>query len=314
MKNISSFCRQNWLLGGFLALASLTLASCEDFFSQTVEIDPPVYDKQLSFHLNMNDQDSSVQLLLTRNYGILETVTNQDKYLVRNGSAELYKDGQQWLTLQPLSVDSSFVLVGKLPQPLQSGSTYEIRASHPDFPKVSAIQLMPNDFVVDSARVKRNASSGQFGDKLDLVEIFLKDQGGVKNYYEVSLAVRQYYIDFDPITGELDTLFEYEQPLYVEDYPDPNVSVGFKEGGLISDQFFDGQSYKFQARVQSYSGNEYTVRVRNVTEAFYNWSRSYYLKLDDGGNPFVEPVSVFNNLVDGLGIFSVAREKRFYVQ
>ncbi len=304
MKNILFF---------FLTLSTLALVSCEDFFSQTVEIDPPPYTKQLSFHLNLTDRDTSVRLVLTRNFGILETVPNYEDYFVKGGSAEIYKDGQKWVTLAPLSIDSVFVLEGKLPEPLKSGSTYEIRAEHPDYPKVNAIQVMPSDFVVDSARIKRNTSSGQFGDKFDQIEVFLQDQPAVRNYYEVAMTALSYLTSYDPISGTFDTIGVYEYAVYPEDFSDPNVAFGVKGSGLISDQFFDGQSYKFQARVYSGYG-EYTVRVRNVTEDYYRWSRSYQAKYDAEDNPLVEPVSVFNNLENGLGIFSTAREKVFIVK
>ncbi len=226
---------------------------------------------------------------------------------------ELYKDGQKWISLSPLSVDSNFVFVGVVPGPLQSGSTYEVRAEHPDFPKVSAMQVMPGDFVVDSARVRRNASSGPDGDQLDLVEVFFQDQPGVRNYYEVAISTLSYYTYYNPNTGMDDTVGLYQYPIYPEDFTDPNVAFGFKGSGLIGDQFFDGQSYKFQARIYG-SSEGMTVRVRNITEDYYRWSRSYQAKYDADENPLVEPVSVFNNLVDGLGIFSVAREKVFIVQ
>jgi len=327
MKNILFFIRRNLLslsgltpklghiAGGFMALFSLSLASCsDDFFSQTIEIDPPPYTKQLSFHLNMTDQDSSIRMLLTRNFGILETVPNYDDFFVDGGSAELYKDGQKWLTLAPSSMDSSFVLVGDLPEPMQSGSTYEIRAEHPDYPKVSALQVMPGDFTVDSTRVKRNAISGQFGDKYDFVDVFLQDQPGVRNYYEVAISTLSIVTNYDPSTGLFDTIFINEYPVYPEDFSDPNVVFGFKSSGLISDQFFDGQAYKFQARIYASSGQVLTIRVRNITEEYYKWSRSYNAKYISEDNPLVEPVSVFNNLVDGLGIFSLVREKVFLVQ
>ncbi|MBC7778210.1 MAG: DUF4249 domain-containing protein [Phycisphaerae bacterium] len=295
-------------------LSSLALVSCEDFFSQTVEIDPPPYTKQLSFHLNLTDQDSSVRLVLTRNFGILETVPSYNDYFVKEGSAELYKDGQKWIALAPLSADSSFVLVGDLPEPLQSGSTYEIRAEHPDYPKVSATQIMPSDFVVDSARIKVNSSSGQNGQQFDLIEVFLQDQPGVRNYYEVAISTINYITNYDPSTGQFDTLGVYKYPVYPEDFSDPNVAFGVKGSGLIGDQFFDGQAYKFQARIYSGYGSEYTIRVRNITEDYYRWSRSYEAKYDADENPLVEPVSVFDNLVDGLGIFSVSREKVYLVR
>lgn len=302
-------------LGGLFAFFAVALSACsDDFFSQTVAIDPPAYEKQLSFHLNLVDSDSTVRLVLSRNYGILETVPDISDYFVSGGSAELYQDGQKWLTLTPLSADSSFVLVGKLPQTLHPGSTYEIRAEHPDFPKVSAIQVMPGEFGVDSARLKHNVGSGQFGEKFDLVEVFFNDPPGVRNYYEVKISDLYLNISYDPNTGMLDTIGYTEYPIYVEDFTDPNVAFGVQGSGLISDQFFEGKSYKLQARISGYDGSRYVVHVRNITEEYYRWSRSYQAKSDAEDNPLIEPISVFNNLTNGLGIFSVAREKVFVVQ
>ena len=299
---------------GILGLFALTFTACsDDFFSQTIEIDPPPYTKQMSFHLNLSDQDTSISVLLTRNYGILETVPNQEDYFLSGGSMALYKDGQPWLTLTPDSPTSSFLFNGKLPEPLQTGSAYEIRAEHPDYPAVSATQRMPAGFQVDSARVKRNTSSGQFGDKFDLVEVFLKDQPGVRNFYEVTLEGVFFYEQYDPNTGEVDTIYQ-RYSVYPESFPDPNIVGGVNSSGLISDQFFDGQSYKFQAQVYASSGTKLLVRVRHITEEYYRWSRSYQEKIDTDGNPLVEPVSVFTNLKDGLGIFAVAREQVFEVE
>ncbi len=300
----------------FILSASFLLNACsDDFFSQTVKIDPPEYDKQLSFHLLLDNNDSIIRLTITRNYGILETVQNNQDWYVKGATAELYENGQKWVTFVPLSLDSSFVLTGVLPHPFQTGSTYEIRAAHPDYPTVSAVQLVPNDFQVDSARVRRDAVPGEFGSRLDLLEIFLQDQQGVKNYYEVTILKRYYDYSYDPSTGVYDTIGVYEYPLGVDAYNDPNVQYGFGNAGLISDQFFEGQSYKFQARYDGpndgFSDSTVIVRVRSVTEDYFKWSRSYQANFDVDENPLVEPISVFNNLENGLGIFSIAQEKNF---
>ncbi|HOY04889.1 MAG TPA: DUF4249 domain-containing protein [Saprospiraceae bacterium] len=298
----------------FLLSASLLLASCtEDFFSQTVKIDPPEYDKQLSFHLLLDQKDSAIRIVVSRNYGILESPESFDDWFVKGATAELYENGQKWLTFTPLSVDSSFVLTAVLTHPLQPGSTYEIRAAHPDFPAVRAVQIMPADFQIDSARVKYNAVPGEFGDRIDLAEVFFQDQPGVKNYYEVKLFKLFYETRYDPQTGEMDTLGVVENAVYVDGYNDPNVQAGFYNGGLISDQFFDGQTYKFQARFDSQSygtaDSSIVVRVRHVTEDYFKWSRSYEANYEVDENPLVEPVSIYHNLENGLGIFSVSNRK-----
>ena len=314
MKNTRFFKNLGKITAGMFAILSLGITACSgDFFSQTIEIDPPPYTKQLSFHLDLDDQDSDAQILLTRNFGILETVPNYSDFFVEGGSAEIFQDGQKWLTLTPASPDSAFLLRGKLPGPLQTGSSYEIRVAHPDFPNTNATQIMPGNFTVDSVRIKRNAASGQFGDKFDFVDVFLNDQAGERNYYEVRLSSVFYNILYNPNTGELDTFGVTEYPLFPENFSDPNIVFGVNESGLVSDQFFDGQAYKFQLQV--YAGAEkIRVRVRNVTEEFYLWSRSYRSKEDSEENPLVEPTSVFNNLIDGLGIFTVAREKLYEIE
>ncbi|MDX1910747.1 MAG: DUF4249 domain-containing protein [Saprospiraceae bacterium] len=306
MKNILSF---SPLSGFFLIGLAVLMSSCEDFFSQTVEIDPPPYEKQMALHLNLTNQDSSVIMFISRNYGILETVPNQYDYYVTNALASIYKDGQLWLQL----ADSTFTLVGAVPAPLQAGSTYELRVSHPDYPAVSATQVMPGDFTVDSARIKRNAATGQFGDEYDLVEVFMKDAPGERNFYEFALVSINYNVYYNPTTGMTDTFGVYEYPYYVEEYSDPNVQYGVRSGGLLSDQFFDGQSYKFQAKVYSSPNTVYRVFVRHVSEDYFNWSRSYESKINADDNPLVEPVSIFSNISGGLGIFSLRNEKVFTV-
>ena len=303
----------------FLISATLLLQSCsEDFFSQTVSIDPPPYTKQLSFHMRLSDADSTVSLTMTRNYGILQDVKNYEDWFISGASAEIYENGQKWLTLSPLSQDSAFILVGVLPHKLKPGNTYEIRAEHPDFPKTSATQVMPNDFVVDSLRVRYKAVPGEFGDRLDLMEVFLQDNPNEKNYYEITLWAIFYQVIYNPNTFQNDTIGTREYPVYVDGYTDPNVQYGVDNGALITDQFFDGKPYKFQARFYSDQYNiadsTLIVRVKNVTEEYYKWSRSYQAVLDVEDNPLVEPIAVFNNLKDGLGIFGLSHEKVYKVR
>ncbi|MEO6760529.1 MAG: hypothetical protein ABIO24_13805, partial [Saprospiraceae bacterium] len=57
----------------FLSFIAISLASCsDDFFDQTIEIDPPPYSKQLVAHALASNRDSSFSLPLSRNFGILE--------------------------------------------------------------------------------------------------------------------------------------------------------------------------------------------------------------------------------------------------
>ncbi|MBL7806655.1 MAG: DUF4249 domain-containing protein [Saprospiraceae bacterium] len=295
-------------------LSAIALTSCESFFSQTVEIDPPAYDKQLSLHLNLTDRDTAVNLVLSRNYGILEYVDDEEDYYVKGGAVQVLKNGQPWLELHPVNADSSFYFSGILPEPFQIGQTYELRATHPNFPEVRATQVVPGDFQADSARVKRQSASGPFGEQYDLVEVYLKDPAGVKNYYEITMYGIYYWVVQNPNTNELDTLDVGYYPIFADQYSDPAVQEGYEGGALFSDQFFEGQAYKFQAQVYSNGDLQYFIRIKNVTEDYFKWSRSYQDKRDSEENFLAEPVSVFHNLENGLGIFTVAKERVLIAQ
>ena len=302
----------------FLLFSSLVLTSCEDFFSTTVKADPPEYDPQLVFHLLLTDQDSSVRLVLSRSYGILEPVRDEIKWYISGATVEWWQAGQKALTLTPLPGDSAFVYVGKLPQTLKPGEQYEVRVQHPDYPSARAVQVMPSPFESDSARVRKLDNTSQFYGQHQL-DLTLRDQPGVENFYEFNVFSERYDVVgyFDPNTGmyKFDTVGTSQYAVYFDEFLDRNTVTGSGQTALISDQLFDGQEYKFQVKFSPsyYSSADtvprFTVRVRNVTKEYYQWSRTYYQNYENEYEIFAEPVLVLNNVVDGLGIFGLATEK-----
>jgi hypothetical protein len=302
-----------------LFLSALLFSSCEDLFSTTVEADPPPYDPQLVFHLLATDQDSTVQLILTRNFGILEPVRDEKKWYVSGATAEWWQNGQKIMTLTPQSSDSGFVYVGTLPQPLKPGDQYEVRVRHPDYQEVRSMQTMPAKFVADSARIRDLGSGGQFNDQYQ-IDFTIHDQPGVANYYEVSLVGQQYELhciyDFTTNMVICDTVGIQEYTVYFDEFLDRNTVEGTGNTALISDQLFDGQAYKFQAKFSPsyYSSSNtipYRVQIRNVTKEYYQWSRSYYQRYENEYEIFAEPITVFGNIENGLGIFGLATQKTY---
>ncbi len=303
-----------------LLFSALLLSSCESFFSTTIKADPPEYDPELVFHLLMTDQDSSIRLVLSRSYGLLEPVRDEKKWYISGAIVEWWQGGQKILTLMPLPGDSGFVYIGKLPQPLKPGEQCELRVQHPEYPSARATQMMPATFVADSARV-RKASNTQFSG-LFQADLTIRDQPGVENFYEISVSRRYYYLTYtyDPATNTYitDTTGYYDYPVYFDEFLDRNTVIGSGNTALISDQLFDGQAYKFQVKFSasfSSSGDSlvppHTVRVRNITKDYYQWSRSYYQRYENEYEIFAEPVPVLNNLENGLGIFGLATEKMY---
>ncbi len=301
------------------------LSSCSGFFSQKIEADPPEFDKSLVFHQIMANTDTSIRLILSRNFGVFETVDDYSKWYIKGATVEWWEDGQKTLLLSPLSADSAFVYVGVFPAPLQVGKKYEIRVSHPDFETVTTSQELPRQVALpEQIALKRNIPAGDPYTIRHELSFVIKDAPGEENYYELSMERLYSYVDYlgqDP-NGEpiFDTNYVNLRSFF-ETENDPNLVNSYAGSALISDKLFDGQDYKFIGRFGPvfYNSAEndtlpYTLVIRSVTADYYKWSSSAKRQNDNSGNPFAEPTAVYSNLLNGLGIFGMYTERKTEVK
>jgi hypothetical protein len=296
----------------FVAYIFLFTACSEDFFNQTVDIDPPEYEKQLVTHIKTGINDTEMALSVSRNYGVLETVP-QDGWGVSDALVELWEGDQKLRTLEPSSITNYYYRTPLVPGFFQPGHTYTLRIIHPEYDTVTALQTMPGKPSVDSVTYNMDGGINAFGEELSDVNVYLQDTPGESNFYEIQILGEYEYVDsvYDDMGNfvRADTIV-YASTLEPEGSDDPNVQPGFNQTLVISDQFFDGQAYKLNARIYRYGGNptRYAVYVRNLTEDYFLYSISALRKYDTEGIPFVEPVSVHDNLDKGIGIFGLYNE------
>ncbi|HMX41260.1 MAG TPA: DUF4249 domain-containing protein [Saprospiraceae bacterium] len=298
-----------------LLFALLLLSSCEEFFSTTVEADPPKYEPQLVFHLLLTDHDTAVSLHLTHSIGLLETIRDESSLNVSGATVEWWQEGKKVMDLLPRPGEP-FIYEAGLSQPLKPGTTYEVRVAHPDYPSVRAVQVMPATFKSDVPRFTSQSNDpNSFG--LHQVDIVVNDKAGEENFYAVEVVVPVYEVDvrYNSATMkyEYDTVGIDYYPAYFDEFLDQNTVRGTGEVALISDQLFDGQEYKFQAKFRPsyYSSSNmlpFVARVRSITKEYYRWSRSYFQRYDNEIEIFSEPTPVLNNLENGLGIFGLGTE------
>lgn len=304
----------------FFLLISAGLSSCsEDFFSQTLNIDPPEYEKQLVVHGFGNDRDSFFRVSVTRNFGILENVPDT-AWAVRNATVEVLEDGQVKATLamapapQPQEVYAALVLPGFF----QPGKTYQLKVAHPDFETVTSSQVMPQPVAVDSVRFRQKAGIDTDGSKISAVDVFLNDAPGVQNFYEVRVTINypKLAFTFDSIgmVTHIDTVGYEEFPVELIGSDDPNAVLTFGDGLAITDRFFDGQSYRFVARMYETGGYTFRVYVRTVTREYYSWALSAERKYNSEDFPLAEPITTYSNLENGIGAFGLWQEQVFYVK
>ena len=289
------------------------LSGCsEDFFNQTVDIDPPEYEKQMVTHIKTGIHDSIIVMSLSRNYGVLESVP-QNGWGVSDAHVEIWEGDQKLRIFSPEETTNYLYFTPLTPGLFQPGHAYTLKISHPDYDTVTAVQTMPYAPEVDSVTYDKEGGVNAFGEDLSDIDVYLKDTPGEVNYYEIAIFGEYIYVDstYDDSGNfiSVDTLVFYSS-FEPEGSDDANALPGYNNTLLISDQFFDGQTYKLNTRIYRYQGDptNFVVYVRTLTEDYFLYSISALRKYDSEGIPFVEPVSVHDNLDKGIGIFGLYNE------
>jgi hypothetical protein len=81
---------------------------------------------------------------------------------------------------------------------------------------------------------------------------------------------------------------------------------------LFDDRLFDGDEYVLSVSCQEARPTEkfpeqvflYKMSLRSLSSAYYNYRVTYNLQQETKGDPFAQPVQVFNNIQNGYGIFA----------
>ena len=184
------------------------------------------------------------------------------------------------------------------------GITYQLAADADGFAQASAIDGLPIP-----ARIKgvRRTSVIREGRPAARLEIDFDDEGGVRNYYELSLVldVRWYDIRFTILNAEVrDQLSDYG----TGDILEPDLATIYVERLLLHDEAIDGQAFTLVLETDPFHsieqiGGPLSVKLRTVTEAYYQYWRTRRLQDNSEGDPFVEPVRIRSNVTGGRGLF-----------
>ena len=185
----------------------------------------------------------------------------------------------------------------------ESGNTYSITVTAPDFKTVASEFTMPQPVEIssfDSSTVFLNEDDNEIK---YYYEILFQDPPGERNYYAFDLIQRSPYIQYfiDTITGlEYYNPFEYNPPDY---YPKPiknlkpiveynEYPVQIESDEIIFDDYSQGISYSGKLfSDELFDGKKFTLRF--YIRAF-NYSDDYYY--EDPYNPYPSYDDYFKDL------------------
>lgn len=293
------------------------LFSCSDFFEQELDLPQPKFDKLLAIHSFISSDEDTLVIPVSRNFGILENI-DDSLFSVLDAKVEWIEDGQTPLILPLNSAYRPATNFLQLSQPLKAKTGYTIRISHPDYPTLIARQVMPGIVPLDSAVYDPEGPINSEGRRQQQVRFSFKDPANEVNYYEFNLQTTYLNLfrrGFDPVTKKpfYDTTYQ-KGDIYLNDATEPTAKPG-PWSILVSDRAFNGRSITIGINFGAWQ------TVKDVEAIMRNISYENYLykvsrrKFDDARNdPFVDPVILYSNVENGIGVFGLQTEQRKVVK
>ncbi|OFY35285.1 MAG: hypothetical protein A2W91_07585 [Bacteroidetes bacterium GWF2_38_335] len=254
------------------------LFSCEKI------IDINIPDKEKKIVLNsIITNDSSMVINLSKSMSVLD---DDEITFIDDATVKLYEDGV--LVAEPVNAGGgNYPVTGFTPV---KGKKYKVTASNSTLKSISAEDKIPNSIEILSIDTISTEIEGTPSIECS---IEFEDPSGVENYYILTANISS--------GGYTSPVNIYTMDINIEDYLD------IKYGIMIRDDVFNGNKYKLIINFDKYnfSGlvNKVDFQLQSVSKDLYLYSLSYTRNARTGNNLFSEPVQVYSNVKDGLGIF-----------
>ncbi|MFY0601066.1 MAG: DUF4249 domain-containing protein [Cyclobacteriaceae bacterium] len=286
-------------------LGIILTASCE----VVVDVPTPNFKPSLVLNSYINP-DSIVTLALSSNRYVLDTSRSQFPW-VDGALIKLYEDGLLVEELQQEHDISGYYFSDFHPK---TGSTYLITAEKEGFEPITASTSIPSE-KANFSIIDINEFKDEFGYPNYKMRYNLLDKPG-NDFYEVRLF--QLFKERFGYYDEMDNFIEEESFSRYDAIPfnyfspedlDTDDAETYDLEYLFSDQLFEGRTVQNSIEFHPFtSDNEdsltFQLRIRKVSEEYYEYRITSDLQFKVDGNAFAEPIPVFNNIENGFGIFS----------
>ncbi len=275
----------------------------DDPFSVVLDVDPPEHVKQLALHCYITNNSQVLFAGLSETRALLDV--NENLNNVDEGLISLYHNGNKLFDYALSDNPGAFVNYeydNVDPFGVREGEL-EIRASAPGYPDLIATQSFPDKVAVSNVVFEEDGTVDIDGFRLDAVEVTFTDPVGEENFYEIGLV----QIDSSCVSGDV---YVYQVGFETQDLNAERS--GDYNSILLSDVGFDGLEYKIILGVYANinESQNLSLQWKNITKEHYQYSRSLRAFRDNQDFGFIsEPVSIFSNIENGLGIFTCAREE-----
>lgn len=179
------------------------------------------------------------------------------------------------------------------------GATYELRVSAEGF-MVTATAAIPSPIKIDSIAVKEATIDRLTETKLTL---YFQDPPGEDNYYQLLLFRLRSFTEIDTVLSNYGFASSDAVLRKPDDFEDKSY---YYDDAYFDDALFDGDFYDLDISFYKISEPRkfFVVVLLTTSESYYNFRKSVEQQNATEDNPFAEPVPVYTNIENGLGVFS----------
>lgn len=297
----------------YIIFATILFSSCESFFETTLELEEPTFVEQLNVNCILHNDLGLLQdtpngqlLLLSKTVGLNERL---DSSLVRGAEVNItYPDGS---LCNMEDNNSQFVYWGHNYSgdcsDFNAEEVYELSVKLPDSElSASASVIMPMTVNFSDLLYLEEGGLNDDGDEVSAVDLVINDPAGVENFYKFSLIRKSDQNYFNHYYLETNDALAIESAIY--------------SAILLSDDQFDGESYKLRLLFSDYwlGGNteefELILVASTISEDQYLYDKKLRQFQDNNDNPFASAIQLHDNIDGGLGIFAIENIQLFQVK
>ena len=267
---------------------ALLINSCK--FDTIVNVDLPKHKPVIVVNSFFNP-DSAWKVKLTRSQGALENGPIQN---IADANVDVWEDNQRVVELTHIG-NGLYRAENSKPLP---GKKYELRASAPDYLPVTASDIAPQAVAITKVKVDTITKADY--EELELT-ISFTDPPAPGSKYHINLwgwsGNENGGLEFNAVNfSSSDLLLSEGQAMDMEFWDNQAV---------FNDVILAGKQYGLKLRISTYyAQQDLYVMLSTVSDAYYTYHKSFQKHQDTEENPFSEPVIVYNNVENGLGIFA----------
>lgn len=292
------------LLPCFFFLFSSILISCE----KEVEVEMPAYDPVIVVNSFFEtDSVARVEVLFSRS--ITDTTTIRT---LKTAEVNLYEN-DVFSGRMLLDTTDRYSLAGFKPV---AGRNYKLKVTVNGFKDVEAQTTIPSPTPVNSFTVIKGAGTDFNNQPLARLSINFNDPAE-KNFYYVRMNYSR--IDTFYIDSVNYTVYPGTYDLYLDPGSSDNNGENYINGAFMTtDELFNGKNYTLNLNFPQFAIDDSSASVNfffsTISEEYYKYFRTLYLQQATSFNPFAEPVRVYSNINNGLGIFGSVTTQKYKIQ